>query len=268
MDADAHAVDTSSEMDRPDARILAFSEADILRIDQFVIHRGNGVLPDEFFLRNFRAEITRARTHIAVRQLEPRSGERIGELIRMLHEASRNFFVGRVEPQREVGGQHGRPVFFRRIVRIRHRGVGSLRHPLVRAARALRQFPFVIEKVLEKVVAPLGRGVCPGNFQAAGDGVRAFACAEVVFPPEAHLFETRCFGLVLHVRGRRSAVSLAKAMATGDERDGFLVVHGHAAEGVANIVGRLDGIRIAIRTFGVDVNQAHLYRGQWILQFA
>jgi len=36
-------------------------------------------LPDEFFGRNLRAEIARARAHIAVRQLEPRAGEGIGK---------------------------------------------------------------------------------------------------------------------------------------------------------------------------------------------
>ena len=87
---------------------LALERGDVLRVNQLVIHRGNGVLPDEFFRRNFRAEITGARTHVAVRQLEPRPGERVGELIRILHEAPRDLFVGRVEPQREVGGQHRR----------------------------------------------------------------------------------------------------------------------------------------------------------------
>ena len=100
---------------------FALQRGDVLRIDQFVIHRGDGVLPDEFFRGNFRAEITRARAHVAVRQLEPRPGERVGELIRILHEAPRNFFVGRVEPQGEVGGQHGRRDVLRRVVRMRHR---------------------------------------------------------------------------------------------------------------------------------------------------
>jgi hypothetical protein len=63
---------------------LALQGGDVLRINQFVIGRGNGVLPDEFFCGNFRAEIARARAHVAVRQLEPRPGECVGELIRIL----------------------------------------------------------------------------------------------------------------------------------------------------------------------------------------
>ena len=61
---------------------------------------------------------------------------------------------------------------------------------------------------------------------------------------------------------------LPKVVAADDERDGFFVVHRHAAEGVADILGRRDRIGIAVRTFGVDVNQAHLHRGQRILQVA
>ena len=63
---------------------FALERSNVLLIDQLVIDRGDRVLPDEFFGRNLRAEITRARTHVAMRQLEPRTGEGIGELVRML----------------------------------------------------------------------------------------------------------------------------------------------------------------------------------------
>ncbi len=99
VDADAHAVDTSCETLRPDARILPFSAAMSCLVDQRVIDCGNGILPDEFFGRDFGAEIPCARTHVAVRQLEPRAGEGVGELVRILEEAARDFLVGRVESQ-------------------------------------------------------------------------------------------------------------------------------------------------------------------------
>ena len=57
-------------------------------------------------------------------------------------------------------------------------------------------------------------------------------------------------------------------MAAGDEGDGFLVVHGHAPEGFADVESRLQRVGIAVRTFGVDVDQAHLHRGQRLLQIA
>ncbi len=87
---------------------LALEGGNVLLIDQLVIDRGDGVLPDELFGRDFRAEIARARTHVAVRQLEPRTGEGVGELVRILVEAPRNLFVGRIEAQGDIRGQHGR----------------------------------------------------------------------------------------------------------------------------------------------------------------
>ena len=51
------------------------------RIDQLVIDRRNGILPDQFFGRDLRAEVARARTHVAMGQLEPCAGESIGELV-------------------------------------------------------------------------------------------------------------------------------------------------------------------------------------------
>ncbi len=64
----------------PDWRILALRAA-VLLADELMIHRGNGILPDQRFLRNERAEVARERTHVAVRQLEPSLGERIRELL-------------------------------------------------------------------------------------------------------------------------------------------------------------------------------------------
>ena len=93
---------------QPRSQHLGLERGDVLVVDQRVIDRRNRVLPDELFARHFRAEVTRARTHVAVRQLEPGAGERVGELIRVLHEAPRNLFVRRIEAQRKIGGQHRR----------------------------------------------------------------------------------------------------------------------------------------------------------------
>jgi hypothetical protein len=43
--ADAHAVETSCEIDSPEARILALRAAMSFSSDQLVIDRGDGVLP-------------------------------------------------------------------------------------------------------------------------------------------------------------------------------------------------------------------------------
>ena len=64
------------------------------------------------------------------------------------------------------------------------------------------------------------------------------------------------------------AVGLAEGVAAGDQRDGLLVVHRHAAEGLADVAGRRDRIGVAVRAFRVDVDQAHLHGGERILEVA
>ena len=63
-----------------------------LIVYQRVIDGWNRVLPDEFFRRHFRAEIAGARTHVPMRELEPRAGERIGKLIGVLARNRREIF--------------------------------------------------------------------------------------------------------------------------------------------------------------------------------
>ncbi len=211
----------------------------------------------------------RARAHVAVRQLEPRPGERVGELSRIRHEAARNLFVNRVEPQGEVGGQHGGRDALGRIVGMRHRAGARaiLRSPLIRSGRALRQFPFVAEQVFEEVVAPLrGRGG-PGDFQAAGDRVSALAGAKAVLPAQALLVEAGRFRGRTHIGRGAGSVGLAEGVAAGDERHRLLVVHRHPREGLADIPRRGDRIGVAVRAFRVDVNQSHLHGSERVFEF-
>jgi hypothetical protein len=80
VEADAQAVETSWETDRPEARIFALRSA-MSVVDQLMIDGGHRVLPDQFLGRNLRAEIARAGAHVAVGQLEPGPGEGVGELL-------------------------------------------------------------------------------------------------------------------------------------------------------------------------------------------
>ena len=64
------------------------------------------------------------------------------------------------------------------------------------------------------------------------------------------------------------AVGLAEGVAAGDQRDGLLVVHRHAGEGLADVLRRGDRIGIAVRAFGVDVDQAHLHRAERLGELA
>ena len=87
-------------------------------------------------------------------------------------------------------------------------------------------------------------------------------------PAEALRFEVGGFGLDAHVGCRSGAVRLAEGVAAGDQRDGFLIVHRHAPESVANVFRRGDRVRLAVRAFGVHVNQAHLHGGERVLEIA
>ncbi len=188
----------------------------------------------------------------------------------MLEEAPRNLLVGRVEPQGEVGRQHGRRVTLRRVVGIRH-GAGAhamLRYPLMRTGGALRQFPFVAEQVPEEVVAPLGRRGGPGDLQAAGDRVAAFAGAEAARPAEALLLDAGSFRLGPHVFRIAGAVRLSEGVTAGDERHRLFVVHRHAGEGLADVPRRSERVRVAVRAFRIDVDQAHLHGAERIFEVA
>ena len=81
-----------------------FQRGDVFRA-QFERRLWNRVLPQLGFLGNERAQVARDRPHVAVRQLEPGPGKRVRELVRMLVEAPRNFFVSRIEAQGEIGDE-------------------------------------------------------------------------------------------------------------------------------------------------------------------
>ena len=86
--------------------------------------------------------------------------------------------------------------------------------------------------------------------------------------PEAGGFYTGCGRLGANLVGGQATMGLADGMATACECRGFLVIHGHAAERLADIMGRGQRVGIAVRTFRVDIDQAHLHRGQRFFQFA
>ena len=116
---------------------------------------------------------------------------------------------------------------------------------------------------------PLDRVGRPGALEPAGDRVDALAGAEGVLPAEALLFDARALRLGADVVVRVGrAVRFAKGVPAGDQRDGLLVVHGHAPEGLADVLAGEDRVRVAARALRVHVYQTHLDRAERLLEVA
>ena len=62
-------------------------------------------------------------------------------------------------------------------------------------------------------------------------------------------------------------MGLAERVSAGDQRNGLLVIHRHALEGLADIARRGDRVRLAVRPFRIDIDQAHLHGAERILKF-
>src|SRR5262249_36126390 len=106
------------------------------------------------------------------------------------------------------------------------------------------------------------------DFRAAGDRVGPFARAEFALPAETLLLDRGGFRLRPHECRIAGAVGFAEGVTAGDQRDGFFVVHRHAAERFTNVPGRRERIRVAVRSFRVDVDQTHLHGGERVLKIA
>ena len=57
-------------------------------------------------------------------------------------------------------------------------------------------------------------------------------------------------------------MGFAEGVAARNQRNGFLVVHGHAEERLADVVRRGDRVRFAVRPFRIDIDEAHLHRAE------
>src|SRR5262249_38664959 len=102
----------------------------------------------------------------------------------------------------------------------------------------------------------------------AGDRVGSNARSIFAGPAEALRLDIGAFWLRAHQRRITCAVGLAEGVATGDQRDCLLVIHGHAAERLADVARGGNRIRLAVRPFRIDIDQAHLAGAQIALQLA
>ncbi len=78
-------------------------------------------------------------------------------------------------------------------------------------------------------------------------------------PAEALILEGAAFRVRSYQRRIAGTVGLAEGVATGNQRNGFFVVHRHAEERFADVLGCCDRVRIAVRPFRIDVNETHLH---------
>ena len=148
------------------------------------------------------------------------------------------------------------------IVGIRHgtRAGPILGGPLLGTGGALGQFPFIVEEVLEEIVAPLRRRRGPDDFQAASDRIVGVATAKAVHPAEPLLVDRSPFWFWPNILvGIAGTMGFAEGVATGDQGNGLFVVHRHARKGLANVSGRRDWVGATIWPFRIHINQPHLY---------
>src|SRR5262249_13095131 len=99
----------------------------------------------------------------------------------------------------------------------------------------------------------------PDAFQPARNRIAANAGVVPTLPTKALKLDAGPFRFTPHVGRGASAVRLAERVPAGDQRDGLFVVHRHATEGLANIPGRGDGIRRAVRPLRIHVDETHLH---------
>ena len=154
------------------------------------------------------------------------------------------------------------------VVRIRDDGISTLGDVLVGASRGLLELPLKLVQVLEVLVAPLGGCAGPSDLQAGCDCVGTLAGTVSVLPAEALVGKVGTVGVCASVLGGSSTVCLSEGVATNDQGSGLLVVHSHAAEGCADVVGSGNGVRDSVRTLGVDVDQTHVCGSERLLEVA
>ncbi len=203
-----------------------------------------------------------------MQQLVPGLAERVGELIRVGLEPLRDLVVLRVDAHRQIGREHRRRVSLLRIVRVGDRVLGgtALRLPLLRARGTLGELPLVSVQVLEEAVVPLRGIVRPGTLESARDRVGALAAPVGALPADLLMLVRGRLGLRTDVLPRTRAVGLAERVAADDQRRGFLVVHRHARERLADVAGRRLRIGFAARSLGVHVDEAHLHGADGALE--
>src|ERR1700757_4751406 len=110
-------------------------------------------------------------------------------------------------------------------IRYRTGACVTLRLPLIRTGRALRQLPVIGKQVFKEVVTPLRRRTGPDDFQAAGERIRALAGAKAVLPAETLILDGSTLRLRSHMGAGARAMSFAEGVAARNQGNGFFIIH-------------------------------------------
>jgi len=128
---------------------------------------------------------------------------------------------------------------------------------MMRAGGALGQFPFIAEQIFGKSCCSTGsaswvqvtsRPLVIESPAIAGGVV----CSTTPSPG----LDTGAFRLGANQAASARAMRLAEVWPPAMSRDGFLVVHRHAGESFADVPRRADRGRLAVRSFGIHIDQA------------
>ena len=195
-----------------------------------------------------------------MQQLKPGPCECFAESDGIFDKALADGAVDGVELEGHVGGGHHRHDFFAAAVDfwcfVPFGDVNGM--PNVCAGRAFGQLPLVVVQQPEIPHVPLRWVGSPWAFDAAGDGIDTNAALVGACPAKALGLDGGTLGLGTDGSSGAVAVCLTEGVSAGDEGKCLFVVHGHAFEGLTHILGRQEGVRIAVWSLGIDINQAHL----------
>ena len=247
---------------------LQFS--DVLTVNQFVINGRNRILPNHRFGRHQWSNTAIVRTEIAVCQLVPRLGERIGKCIGVSVKTARYRLIVRIDSKGQIRREHHGWDTSARAVGDRHQIlVGDiLRCPLPRARRTLGEFPFIAEEHVEIAVVPTRRCGSPRPFKATCRRMHANTAPEGIPPSETLLLDARTLRLRANQGRVPRTMALAEGVPTGNQCHGLGVVHRHPGKGLPDVMRRGGGIGLSVRPFRIDVDEAHLHGGKRIFEVA
>mmetsp|Transcript_41694 Transcript_41694/g.90826 ORF Transcript_41694/g.90826 Transcript_41694/m.90826 type:complete len:442 (-) Transcript_41694:865-2190(-) len=119
--------------------------------------------------------------HVASSEFVPRVGEGISILLRVFSKLFHDLLITScwVCRQTDVAGQHANVLL---------PCCGVLHAPLMLATWSDKDFPLVVDQLLEVLIIPLGWFWGPLEFESAGVGIPAFACATLSRPGVEGIF--------------------------------------------------------------------------------